>query len=119
MANAVEIQVLVAYRPFARILRLYNPANFNTTGKSTRFRNISKAIGFAILLMSLSLIMVSGYRFCVDQNFNVMDISLAMPIILCAFQMVLTYFSLMLENHELGKIVERLQVTIDKREYCT
>lgn len=115
--NDAKIQVLVKYRPFARILSVYNAENFRNPNKSIVLSNIGQAIGFTVLVISLSLIMVSGYWFCVDNKFNVQDISLAVPIIFCAFQMVLTYVSLMLENRIVSRTMDNLQLIIEEREY--
>lgn len=112
-----KVQVLKQFRPFTRILCVYNWENFNNSNKLIVLRNIFQVIGFTILFISLSLIMVSGYWFCVDKQFDMTDISLAVPIIFCAFQMVVTYVSLMSKNRGIIRALDNLQCVIGEREY--
>lgn len=118
MTSGKTIQVLEKYRPFSFIFNVYNSDNFHNPKKKLHvFWKFLRAVGFSVVLTSLSLIMVSSYRFCVDKSFDVTEISLAIPILFCAFQQVLTYFSLMVNNRVIRQTVDHLQVVIEDREY--
>lgn len=117
MTSGKKIQVLEKYRPFSFIFNVYNSENFHNPNKLYVIWNFLQACGFSVVLTSLSLIMVSAYRFCVDKSFDVSEISLAIPIIFCAFQQVLTYFSFMVKNRVIRQTVDQLQIVIEDRKY--
>lgn len=117
MTSGKKIQVLEKYRPFSFIFNVYNSENFHNPNKLYVIWNFLQACGFSVVLTSLSLIMVSAYRFCVDKSFDVSEISLAIPIIFCAFQQVLSYFSFMVKNRVIRQTVDQLQIVIEDRKY--
>lgn len=113
MAAKRSIQVLKAYRPFFRILTIYNAEKFQILNWKECVPVVCKAVILPVLLIWCHL---SAFWYCVDQKFNLHVIAQPLSLLLGAIQMTCIYVALSMMNRKTEQTIDLLQEIIGKRE---
>lgn len=115
MAVKRENVVLRAYRPFVRILTIYNLKNFTNQSRRILFRNICLAILFTLTHIGCTLSTLSDVWYCHHHAWDLNVISLPFSLLLTVSQVTFSYISLVLNNRLVEEVIDCLQTVIDKR----
>lgn len=117
MATKQPLTVLKEYRPYQRMMEAFNGHNFSDKSYRKLIGNICYMACDAALLVTLTGFLLLSFWYCVEDDSNMVIISAGMPVILTISQLLLGYLSLVMRNHLIRAIIDRLQDLIDKREY--
>lgn len=112
-----RIQVMKAFKPYMRILRIYDTDNYHGHDFRTIIGNIIFAIMISFFTMvSFPIIIVCGVWLCVDLDFDLNKISSTAPITIHTLQYLLVYISFTLRNTEIQDTINRLQSIVNRRK---
>lgn len=117
MPNKPVITVLHAYRPFIRIVQLYNMKNFQGDDRRIVTRNLCETIGFTVLLSSMLVVLISAFSAFMDIGMNLIGLSHPLSIWLCVAQLFLTYMVLLTKRQQIIYTIDKLQGMIAKRKH--
>lgn len=113
----MSIEVLRAFRPLIRILKLYDFDNFRGSDRSVVFRNLCETIGFTILLSSMLSILISAVGILIELADDLVELAHPLSIWLCVAQQCCTYTVLFVKEKQLSDIIIRLQDVINARKF--
>lgn len=119
MAPKQTIEVLAAYKPLTRILKLYNSENFHDPDKSIVRRNIRETEAFSIGLVSTLIVLISAISVFREIKLDLVRLAHPLSIWLCVAQIFLSYVVLVAEERQLSGTIAQLQDTINLRKWTT
>lgn len=114
--NRKKTVVLKEFRRISWLITVYNRENVQVTNRSVLLRNIGFMIIQTVCLIMFGLVFISSIWFCFDCNFNVKELSFAIPIMICSLQMISSYVSIVKNNWKIAELIDYLQMAIDKRK---
>lgn len=109
-----QIAVFGAFRPFLRILTVYNANNFRN--KQHRFKNICLAIACFIFLVNLLISVMAAIWHCIALKFDLGQAALPFALLINSVQMLITYISIEIKNKQIEATIAGLIATIHKRK---
>lgn len=118
MDNDQQIYAFGAYQPFVRNMKIFSLAKFqNPNTQRAVIHNICHAIGFAILLLSFALFMLSDMWYCIGHGFDLSEVVLPFAMIINSTQIGITYISIKWKIQLLDGTIASLGEIIEKRTY--
>lgn len=109
---------LDSFRPFLRILHIYDSANFQHSDRRIVSRNICHGIAVTTILCCFALAMLGTAWYCVHFAFDLSVVAVQIGLLINANQFAITYISFMLKKHRVDEVFGILAETISKRECC-
>lgn len=113
----MSIEVLHAFRPLIRVLKLYDMNNFRGNDRRVVIRNLCESIGFTILLSSMISILVSAVAVLIELMGNLIELAHPLSIWLCVAQQCCTYTVLLMKETQLSELINFLQKVINSRKF--
>lgn len=117
MENYKAKDIPPAYRPFLKILTVYNRSIFRTNERTFLFRRFGEAIGVTFLL-SLFVCLYLAYELsvCIQENFNLNMVSQPLSFFVGSSQVFIVYCLLAFNSTKVVKTVETINriVTMSK-----
>lgn len=116
MSSKPNIQLLQAYQPFLRILKIYNSENFSiSAGRRIFIHNIGKAIIFLLLFFNFFLFFLSAMFFCIEFTRDLPKLAQPLSILLCQIQITSIFASMVWSNRIISEALDRIQGIIVRR----
>lgn len=103
-----------SYRPFLRILTVFESKNFQS---SYRNRNICLAISFISIVMGLLVLIFGDLWYCIGVGLDTELLAWPFAIMISAVQMSITYTAFGIKYLQLEQTINSLKATIDKRNH--
>lgn len=115
MSSNKEIHVFESFRPFLRILQVYNSNNI-PVNRMEKFYQIVKIIGFSFLVLLCLTIIAFGVWFCVIFDFRFDKAAQPIAVLLYSAQLLCMYSALIIQNRRINAIVDRMHDLINQRK---
>lgn len=115
-----SIRVMKEFGPYLRFLKAFKMDQFCQNIKT----NWRKALAQFALLLRVSIILIvfwitiiSAYRFCIDYDFRLRDVSIPMLGVFCATEVSIVCFLLSGKAKAIENAIDFLQKIVEHREY--
>lgn len=115
MGNEQRIDAFSAFRPFIRLLNIFDSANYQNSDQRLVIRNVCHASVFAILIFSLALTLVSDAWFCIGVKFDLSVSVLQLGLLINASQFAVTYISIRWRVQLINETIRNLNRMTNKR----
>lgn len=115
MPSNTKIVVLETFRPFLRILQIFNSNNIPVNRKRN-FYQIAGIIGFLLLLLITLTTLSFDVWFCVEQHFRPDKVAQPVSLLLYSMQVLIIYAVLINHNRQISAIVDRINDLVNKRK---
>lgn len=110
-----RVDIISEYRPFLRILKAFNIDNYRNNDRHIFWNNLLILL-FTITLATAEILeFVLGVWHFFDHGFILRKIANALPLLISSVQVLSSYATLSMKNHEIQRVLDNLQETIDKR----
>lgn len=110
-----KIDIISEYRPFLRILKAFNINNYRYNDRRLCRSNLLILLYTVTLATAEILEFILGVWHFFDHGFILKKIASALPLLISSVQVLSSYATLSLKNHEIDQVLENLQNTIDAR----
>lgn len=115
MSDVASITVLRAFKPFYRMLTVYNSANFRNADKRTIFCNLWRATVATILIGSLAFATIVAVWYFFQNEFQLRIIAMPFATNITTYQINITYISMRLKLQQIDQVIASLNETINQR----
>lgn len=111
-----RIQILSALNPYFRILRAYNPENFDQSHGITNRHNICFTVIVGALTGFKAIAIVLATWYLIDDDVAIQKVVIDIPVIITAIQSIVTFSALTINNYKINEMIIRLQSNINQRK---
>lgn len=104
-----SVAVMAAFSPFLQAMMIYNAENFKIQNR--------RIFIFSILLIALIGGVVCDLLYCVDNEFDIIKLTMPIGVLVGATEVTLTYASIAMKNDLVDDVIASLRKTIIQRKY--
>lgn len=114
MGSNGERIVLTAFRPFYRMLFIYDRTNFQQANPNAILWNVCKAFIFSALAFSLFVAWLGELVHCARHSFDLSVIALQLALMINLTSITITYVAFAMKKQLIGTVLDRLQATVNQ-----
>lgn len=119
MGNEQRIDAFGAFRPFIRLLNIFDSANYQHSDQRLVIRNVCHASVFAILIFGLALSVVSDAWFCISVKLDLGVAALQLGLLINCGQFAITYISIRWRLQLINETIRNLNRMTNSRGYLS
>lgn len=105
-----------AYKPFRRILSIYDMVNFQSQDSHIAARNICRAICFSVLIFCITVLILADAWHCYVKRSDFRDIALPIAVLISSPALAITYLAIGMKKHQMDGVFCALNEMIKKRK---
>lgn len=116
MRDNQRFVAFAAYKPFRRILSIYDMANFQSQDSHTAARNVCRAIGFSVLTFCITVLILADAWHCYVKRSDFRDIALPIAVLISSPALAITYLSIGMKKHQMDGVFCALNKMVAERK---
>lgn len=112
-----KIHVLNAFKPFLRVLKAYNRANFQHHDWHYIRRSVFCALCASLAIVCIPIYIVMAIWYWIEFGFELKQSIATVPLVFSFLYVEVACIALVYKSHQISVTIQRLQILIDRREH--
>lgn len=116
MDRSDKIHVLKQLNSYIPLIKAYNAESFVYSDRRTFLHRIFWAFCATVIILVLPIFAIVAIWYLIEKDAGLKKFIVAFPILFGLLQVEVTYITLVMKNHSISEMIDRLQRMIDQRK---